>query len=184
MKKILLTAFLFISLNSFSQITQGNWLVGGNAGFSSAKIDAISGGVEKINTLNISPNVGYFLLDKFAGGLKVSYVSISDITSYSNIKQQSFQLGPFGRYYFLNVDKRTNFFLEANYQYGIITNNTASNKSNQNTFSIYGGTSIFLNSSVAIEIAIGYAKKTSDGATSTSNSTLLSTIGFQIHLDK
>ena len=53
------------------QITKGNWLVGGTGNFSSYENKSSSNGLENINKgfgINVSPNIGYFLANRFAVG--------------------------------------------------------------------------------------------------------------------
>ncbi len=74
MKKSILLffiAFIFYN-NADSQITKGNWLVGGNASF--LFTNSNTGGINsKVNKIDIAPDIGYFFIDKFAAGVRLSY---------------------------------------------------------------------------------------------------------------
>ena len=71
MKKVLLAAIVLMSAQAgFSQISKGQWLVGGTAGFASEKT-----GDFKTTTVNISPDAGYFFVDRLAAGLRVGFTS-------------------------------------------------------------------------------------------------------------
>jgi hypothetical protein len=183
MKQFLLTTFtvLFISLFANSQITQGNWLVGGNASFTSTEYNSSASTKQKFTTLLISPAIGYFIADKFAAGLKLSFNSVDQIT-FSNLKQQYFSVGPYCRYYFLPTEKQANLFVEGNYQYAINISPSVPNQSSS-IYSFSSGAAVFFNSSVAIEFTIGYSAISFHGYSGV-NSSLIAGIGFQFHLHK
>lgn len=67
-KLTVLLLLTFLLTNSYSQITRENWLVGGNGSFTVFKVRD-----EKSRYLQLSPNIGYFFIDKLAAGLKLSY---------------------------------------------------------------------------------------------------------------
>ena len=205
MKTILLiTVSIFFILNSQGQITKGNWLVGGNMTFSNTKsISTTSLGVGSYTSINlgISPNIGYFLLDKFALGLKPSFTHqkffggevINNgvaVASYGVSNMDWFDIGPFVRYYFLPVEKNINIFSEINYKYGIA--NLHPGKGDRNSYSIYVGPVVYFNSSVGIEFSVGYnsSRETLYGLNSSTDDVSLKNkriemgIGLQIHLEK
>ena len=195
---------LLLSTATQAQLTKGNWLVGGTANFSSANGETISSaGTQKSTYINISasPTVGYFIADQFAIGLKPSLSwfkanygqSIREGLptaggGYAN--ETWFDVGPFIRYYFLPTDNQVNLFAEANYSHGIQWNHPGKGK--RDSYSFFAGPAIYLNSSVAIEFAVGYnstksvtygLNSSNDDYRSKRNSFQLS-IGFQIHLEK
>ena len=62
------TILLFLIASTFynhanCQITEGNWLVGGNASFSQLKSSSTSAAKFKQTNFQITPLVGYFLKD-------------------------------------------------------------------------------------------------------------------------
>jgi hypothetical protein len=68
MKKIaIFTIAIFIgAVKSNSQITKKNWMVGGSGRLASQK-ETLNSSEAKGFTIELSPNVGYFFIDKFAG---------------------------------------------------------------------------------------------------------------------
>lgn len=192
--KILLTifTFLFLSFDAKSQLDKGIWLVGGTGNFLSSKYENLS----PINSytsnrleIAISPNVGYFVKDKLAVGLKTGFTKYKEqVTSagglYSNVNRFSF--GPFARYYFLKKDKQYNILAEVSYRYGLYSFKPT--KGNSNTFNAAVGPIIYFNSSVGLEFLLGYysTKETikQNGDNVTKQNGFQMGIGFQIHLDK
>ncbi|MFK5108799.1 hypothetical protein ACI394_30215, partial [Klebsiella pneumoniae] len=62
--------------DSNAQITKGNWLVGGSGSLRSINTSNSSPGIStssKRLDIIISPSIGYFIIDKFALGLRASY---------------------------------------------------------------------------------------------------------------
>lgn len=184
---------LLLTSTMFGQLTKGHWLVGGSGRFYSYKNNYqtsafISNG--KYTQIDLSPNVGYFLADKFALGLKTTISSLKgDWTATSGTgttNTQRFLFGAFGRYYLLEAEKQTNILVDASYQTGIIRglNDT---KGTLNNLSISAGPVIYFNSSVGIEFLLGYAtdieKYSSQVQTEKRNGFQFS-VGLQIHLIK
>ena len=67
-KNIFFFCLLLLCMQMASaQLTKGNWLVGGN-GYLSSQSQNLRGVNVKGSNLRLSPNVGYFIADKFAGG--------------------------------------------------------------------------------------------------------------------
>lgn len=200
MKKLFISFFLFSLLQSaHSQLTKGNWLVGGNASFSSAnstyKTPNLSQKSDELN-LSLSPNVGYFLLNKFALGLTPTFSwnkseggdAIDNngnvIGSGGSSNVQRFLIGPFARYYVLSTEKPFNILVSAAYQFG--TYSSKPTKGTVNNFSFGAGPVIFFNSSVGLEFLLGYGSRTEDvdGNYKSTQKGMQIGIGFQIHLEK
>ena len=197
MKKLLiLVAITTISTASFAQanINKGDWMVGGDAGYKSAK-NEYSGSTTsdaKLSTLNLSPNIGYFFINQLAGGLRLSLTSSTEKfgTPQKEDKYTSTLIGPFLRYYFLPATQKLNIFVDANYGFGSNKHTPpsgSSNKSDLSGYDINGGVAFFVNPAVAIEFTLGYQSlkdKYSSGSTSYTNDTKTFgfNIGFQIHL--
>lgn len=171
-----------------AQLTKKNWLVGGSGKFSSITSTSVLSNTSvdsKYTLLTFSPNIGYFILDKFAIGLKSSInweKSISYSPGYSTSNQTNVLAGPFLRYYFLKSDNTMNFLLEPSFQYGPYR--AGDEKGNSNIFSALTGPVIFFNSSVGLEILAGYSfLNLKTGRQSAERKTFLVSIGFQIHLE-
>lgn len=125
----------------------------------------------------ITPNIGYFIVDKFAVGL-------TPVFSYGESENNSianYGIGSFARYYLLSIDKRINILTQLGYN--IIQNNRTNSSGNQ--FLAKVGPAIFFNSSVAFEATLDYGinKNKSDFSNTTYTSFSIS-LGFQIHLEK
>ncbi len=183
MKKILFLTF-FISVFSFisnGQITKNNWLVGGNGRLSSQKQTLNSSDIKGFN-IDLSPNVGYFFIDKFAGGIKarLAFDKVEFNGGVSKTTQTG--IGPFFRYYFLEQLNRINLFAEAAYQYLHNSGNTGSSNSS-NTFTFSAGPVIYFNTSVGVELTANY-EIFNNQSVNTKAKTFFLSIGFQIHLEK
>jgi len=96
MKKLLLSlvAVAAFAFTTQAQTEKGKFLVGGNVGFSTSKVD----GADKSDiSFKVIPSAGYFVSDNFAIGTGVGYAydkSVSD----KNLNQ-AIEVAPFGRYY-------------------------------------------------------------------------------------
>jgi hypothetical protein len=181
MKKILLLT-IFISTLFFisnGQITKNNWLVGGNGRLALQEQTLNSSDVKGFN-INLSPNVGYFFIDKLAGGIRTRLAFDKVEFNGGVTKTTQTGIGPFFRYYFLDQLNIVNLFSETAYQYIHNSGNTGSSSSS-NTFTFSAGTAIYFNSSVGIELAANYEILKS---TNTSAKTFFLALGFQIHLEK
>ncbi|MFM7710376.1 MAG: hypothetical protein ACKO5C_05620 [Ferruginibacter sp.] len=158
MKKFLFIAVLVAaSFTGFSQTSKGTWLLGGGAGFNSVKP---SGG-SSTTVWNLSPRIGYFLANNLAASANVS------IADAGNGTETTF--GPAVRYYFTNLGSSAKL-------YGNVGANFGDNISEMN---VAAGVAYFLNSSVALETAIGYSNESKSKVSSIGLN-----IGFQIHFKK
>lgn len=200
MKKIILffTAVFFLSFSSIAQLDKKTWLVGGSGSFSSYKQDFKSTIVEtvyKVTDVKISPNIGYFVMDKFAVGLKSTLSWWKDKGVSANVVGNSsttlrIDYGPFVRYYFLDKEKPFNILADLSYQFGNVKFK-GSDKGSRNNFSIMAGPAIFFNSSVGLEFLFGYRYESEKEETTTYPNPYKDTkkgiqleIGLQIHLEK
>ena len=172
---ITITALLLFSNICFSQITKGNWLVGGNALFYTQN-GRINGSDSKGYNLNISPDIGYFLANKFAAGLTLNATYVENINRGAKSSSTSLGIGPFARYYFLPTENIVNIFVEGIYQY-----TTDFNGFGENYFRFSTGPVIYFNSSVGLEFTLNYAH---DNTANISAKTISFGVGFQIHLEK
>lgn len=205
MKYIFFSAALLFVINSFGQLDKKTWLVGGTGSFNSYKqnetfIFQFNGeNIEiqrNIKELELSPKVGYFIMDKLVVGLSSSFTSeesesttITGNASGGSSNSHSFSIGPFTRYYLLKKEMPYNILVEANYQFGSVSQSDLPNsKGNLNRFSFFVGPEIFFNSSVGIELLVGYKTSTQkmdnpNIASITKNGFQVG-VGFQIHLEK
>ena len=180
--KLFFIATILFTISANSQISKGNWMVGGNGNFTNYKSTFQSNNTETTQTgsaLTISPNLGYFIVDNFALGTIVSF-SFSN-PSGDNNNSQGYGMSPFIRYYFRKSDKMINPFLQTSYSFS--KGKSDSGGSNKSTgYTIKGGSAIFLNSSVALELSLNYDSSKFNSDVKSNNFTV--GIGFQIHLEK
>ncbi|GGW55916.1 hypothetical protein DFQ11_101549 [Winogradskyella epiphytica] len=163
-----------VSLNA--QITKGNWLIGGNGEFTSQSFEFDNGSSSKREYLTIKPNVGYFLKDKFAVGSSLRYENFDSFNIYG--------VGVFTRYYFLNLEKQFNLFVQLHYDFTHTVSDVNSIDDNALNSSFYGirlGQVIFFNNVVGMEFSLVYEKGNLQDSNSDSFKAVL---GFQIHLSK
>lgn len=200
MKKVLLfTLTAFILKTSSAQITKHNWLVGGTGLFSSTTSNSMAGAIGQRHTqINLSPNIGYFLVDKLAAGLRLGYSNDRykelNTPNYNLSKYIAYSVGPFLRYYFLPSDKQFNLLVDGSYQYGnergggVVSTGSDPvdfdlTKYQKHTFSFAAGPVIYFNSSVGLEFLAAYT--TSKYANITGrNNTFQVGVGLQVHLEK
>jgi hypothetical protein len=205
MKKITLIIFFITSYSiAKCQLDQGNWLAGGSASLSFANGETTNNvGVQKSNytDLSVLPDVGYFLIDKLAVGLKPGFTfhnyHYEDLINNGNVAGSGghavmswFDIGPFVRYYFLpnSDDQRVNLLAEANYSHGWA--NQYPGKGDRDNYSLYGGPVVFFNSTAALEFLIGYSSSntktyglnTSQDDIKIKRNSLRFSLGFQIYL--
>lgn len=182
MKKFLFicSVLLTFTLTTYSQITKGNWLVGGNGRFQSSKTYYQQGQL-KLTSINISPNIGYFIHDKIAGGLRLNYsYSKGGSLNPPYSKYSSWKIGPFARYYFFKNENRVNLIADAGVSWNINSDNGDKSRHGYE-YNFMTGPVIFFNSAVGIECLAGYQRGRFDAI---NYDIFLFTIGLQIHLEK
>ncbi len=192
MKKITLFLILIISYSvAKCQLDQGTWLAGGSGNFysyndtknystSPTTNEHLEG---KYTNVQISASIGYFIVDKLGLGLRPSFTYLKGYdVGQSTINSRKFSLGPFARYYFLNPEKQYNILADIAYQWGI--NQSFSTKGKYNNFSLMAGPEIYFNSSIGLEILMGYGsnEETLEGSYSDKKKGFLITTGIQLHL--
>ncbi len=197
MKRLLLTAFtgLLISYSATSQITKGTWLVGGSGSLYSYNENYSTPNYNQTSiytNIDITASAGYFMIDKFAIGLRPYFSSNKgEATSPGGGSTNSYQLaiGPFARYYFLNTEKQFNILVDVGYQFGINKYLGALHENGKiNNLSIMGGSEVLFNSTVGMEILLGYSQKiisieNAPGAFNSTKNGLQISIGFVLHLE-
>ena len=177
--KFFAVATLLCTFSAQSQITKGNWLVGGDGTVYYSKASnkegnklAASGG------FNINPNIGYFLYDQFAAGLLLRIgANYPEGESPSSL---GYGVEPFVRYYLFPPEKQINVFLGGSFGYSWSKSQGQSASHNQ-IYNFEAGPAIFFNSSVAIEITANYEIAR---LPSYVNNRVYIALGFQIHLEK
>ena len=181
MKKVVFAGLLsIVATAAFAQsnINKGDWMVGGNASFTYEK-----DGDYKTTTIGLAPNVGYFFMNQFAGGLRAGVASSTFKFNSTEETESAYQVSPFVRYYFLPSSQKVNVFADGSFGFGQAKYEAAGieTKYNFTQFAISAGPAIFLTPATALEIGLGYTSSKVEDAEDRSNSFGVN-IGFQIHL--
>ena len=163
----LLALLISISLLTGAQTEKGNYLIGASSSldFSSLsmkwKTDYNSGDDGKINSLEFTPAVGYFLANNFAVGAGIGLsrtVEKEDNDKYIN---SVFSILPFARYYFGKKNVKP-------YLHGAVGPGWGKNKNDRSfestieidsdlfLYELGGGIAFFLNEKVSLDIGFGY----------------------------
>ncbi len=177
---ILLFIFVLFTAKANCQVTNGNWLVGGSGKFlvEEDKTDVVNG---KTTQLDLSPDIGYFFLNKFAAGARIffEYGVQKKIGAYKNT-YSNIGAGPFLRYYFLPVDNRINLLVQSAYQHSLTK--SSGNTTNINDLLFSAGPVLYFNSSVGLELTANYELYDFQTAYTTAKKFYI-TMGLQIHLE-
>ena len=191
---IIFLVCLLLSLNSIGQLEKRNWLIGGSGNlfsFNEKYTYPTFSGTSKYTDIELSASIGYFLFDKFSIGLRPYFSNFKGSSSgggsTNNLK---LAVGPFARYYFLKDDRQFNLLGDVSCQFG--TNqelNGEHPKGKFNSFSVMTGIEAFFNSSVGLEILVGYKQQVASYDNSPSayidnRKGFQTSIGFQFHLQK
>jgi hypothetical protein len=185
---LLLVATSFLAAKS--QLAKGTWLVGGTGKFYTYNDKTSSSTFfteARYTQIDISPSVGYFVIDKLAFGLKPTFSSLKGkvINPGGPITNgQRYWIGPFGRYYFLEQDKQYNIVTDISYQVGIY--NASGQRGNLSNFFASIGPVIYFNTSLGMEFLLGYnyTKEDVEAANKIITKGFQIAVGFQIHLEK
>jgi hypothetical protein len=179
-KTLFLSAIVFMcSICAKSQILQGYWMAGGNASFFSSKNKPVG---DRSTNFEISPAVGYFLIDQLAAGINTNLTALTS-TPVSDLKTRVtyYSVGPYVRYYLLKNMEHLNFFINGSTLFGW----SRQNRQKGDTFTQYFitvGPTFFFTDNVGIEMPIGYRSTKYKGDTGTSITSVFVGIGLQIYL--
>lgn len=195
---------LFIAITSISsavhaQLNKGQWLIGGDANYThindNAPKDIMEGIDTKFRSYGISPNAGFFVIDKLCTGLRVTASHSSDVSAYADMpeivlgsdKNTAWGISPFVRYYFLPKAGKVNLLADASYGFVHATNTsenggyTPNDKYTQGIFTIAAGPAFVINPHISLEVLAEYS---TNKTTFENEHSLLINAGFQIHLGK
>jgi hypothetical protein len=192
----IIAGLLFTGL-AHSQLDKRNWLFGGSGSYRTFKRDfAIGPDIVEYKGMDISfsPAVGYFVADKLAVGLRPSFswsknefVATTGNMGGGQGNNSWLYVGPFARYYLLEKAKNYNIVVDGSYSYGI-ESNFGENTANSHTIRFMAGPELYFNSSVGLELLLGYSSAKENYRNSSIDSRsdrgFLTTIGFQFHLGK
>jgi hypothetical protein len=182
MKKVILLIIAIVATSGLcAQVEKGYWMAGGTVSFYAGDTP-----YEKVRLLKASPRIGYFVIDKLATGLNVSW----DRNSVKNKGIMGpFRIvtmigtGPLVRYYFLKSDQSVNVFTEGSALFGKVISSLGS-KYGSFQYVFTGGTNFFLTNSTALELSIGYLSTRHYDDSKFKSSAIIVGIGFQAHLRK
>src|SRR5688572_3402897 len=148
MKRGLLILLVTVSCTLQAQIQKGNFLAGGTLSFRSTDYTADN---SKTTAWNFTPGGGYFIIDKLSLGARITFAyNSNDGDSYTDLLG-----GPFARYYFLPMEKKTNVFLEADYLLGSEKYQDMEAVGKSQT-GVSAGPAFFVNPYIAIETIISW----------------------------
>jgi hypothetical protein len=157
----LLLLFVVIASEVFAQIKKGQFLLGGSVRFESIKTDYSPYAMYKSNNIFISPDIGCFIINKLAGGLRIDFSSSNTKADTVGSHSTSTTFSPFIRYYLLQVSKKVNAFTEVSY---VQTKtkwrgfNSGPIYGYSNGFQISAGPSIFLTDQIALEFIFAFRR--------------------------
>ena len=188
---ILLLSGITLSFSAFSQLEKRTWLLGGSGNLYSyhEKVDAtLTNYTTKFTNIDLSASVGYFFANKLVGGLRPDLLYEKGSSSGGgHTNQLRVAVGPFIRYYFLNEEKQFNLLADVTYQLGVNKLLTGSGQGKINVLSAMTGVEVFFNSSVGLELLVGYANRVitidGDAGYSSHRKGFQTSIGFHFHLE-
>ncbi len=183
----LISLILTLTTTAFAQINKGQFLIGGNINFESIKDENSINGTNESTNYYISPNIGYFIINKLAGGLRIDFGHYNSKSINIETHFNTTTISPFLRYYVLPVPKKVNAFIDVRYIFNKTKWSSPSNEGyyeKKNGYNISAGPSIFLTDKIALEFTLGYKHTKSDNFGITKSNTFNSGLGLQIHLGK
>ncbi len=192
--KILPFLFFFLAMSSraFTQLSSGQFLLGGNIRFESVKENYFLGEKHESTNIFISPAIGYFVLNKLAAGVRADRSSYKSNTTGVESRLTSTSISPFVRYYFLPMAAKVNVFLDAGYlhnksKWERLTNPAYGYTDKSKGLQVLAGPSMFLTDQIALEFTLGYRyTKSEDRVVSepTKSTSFSSGLGLQIYFGK
>ncbi len=188
MKKVfytinILVILFFLSNTLQAQVGAGTKSVGGSIGISAytQKVNDI-----KINSsgVNINPGFDYFILDRVAVGVNLSY-GISKYKQGENMVDYAnslFAIGPYGRYYFPLVEEKFYAYGEAGFQliFGKVKDLIRSNSNNYSSYSLYAspGLAYFISENLSMELGFNLFNFNINNPEGEGNATTNFSLGF------
>jgi outer membrane protein len=194
MKKILtLLIGVAMSTAGYAQFSKGTIMAGGSlsASFKTNKMEAgnTTTTTGNTNSINVFPQVGYFVMDNLAVGAGIDLSSSTTKSKGSNNKTttSSTSLAPFARYYYHKLYGQFAFDIGTGNVKNTTGNTTTDNKFTTAGWNLAVGYAYLLNEHVAVEPQIGYSsfsQKDKITGNRNINSGLFINIGLQIYLGK
>ena len=159
MKKVILSVaavFAFGFANAQETVSEGfskgDVFINGALSFGTSKT-----GDNKTTGFEVAPSVGYFVTENIAVGVRLGFASDkTEEVGEAELKQTTFNVGAFGRYYFTPASKFS-FFGELGVNYGNSKIEQGPGEYKENNFGVQvaPGVSYFLSSNIALEASFG-----------------------------
>jgi|TARA_R110000737_G_scaffold224336_4_gene239349 hypothetical protein len=179
-KLIALTFSVFSLFSTNAQLEKGSMLIGGSGAFG-----ASAGGNGSGYIFNLYPSAGYFVLNKFAVGAEVGF--LSQVNNFGNFtsRYNAISFSPFARYYFLKQESKVNIFAQAGIAIAYYNSTYAQSTTNDIVTipNVKAGVAYFIRPQVALEAAIN-VRWNPNVPIINPNDQIYGSIGFQIHLNK
>ena len=156
-------------------------MIGGNVDFTKTSNTSPSTAFQTRTSFNLALSTGYFIVDKFAAGIRPTFDFQSYNTGTVGRSTTRIDLGPFIRYYFLSSEKRFNIFSEISYQYQL-SKNGVEDFGGTHGYKVLAGPVVYLNNIIGIEFTFGYSSHQTVAKDGYINN-FRSGIGLQIHLE-
>src|SRR5687767_4032150 len=100
MKSLFILVCIVGAFNSMAQPVAGNKFIGGVLSFTTNGFEQGTGNPDrKISEFTVAPSGGYFLSDKVALGLNLSFMNGKDDDGTTVDKYSELAIGPFAQYY-------------------------------------------------------------------------------------
>lgn len=201
-KKIAIFSLLLFSLKSLAQTNKGTIYIGAesNSLFSSnSSFIKLNDSDEKLNendfiNFNISPQIGYFIIDGLMIGAKIEYTYGNAKSDFSESSSNTILAGPTIRYYFLKSKIRP--FVNGTYTYSFFKNEATIHTGNVNdlkqriyNFDLGIGASFFFSKNISLDLVLNYSKNISKNLDnnnevefSRTTNKFISSLGFSIFL--
>lgn len=175
---------------------KGNWIIGGstNLGFNSNKATQKSGDYsvdgQKTTTFNVTPTVGYFVIDNLAVGLNLGYEVQKQDASYdfnqtAKVTNTVFSVIP-SVTYFIEADSKAFPYISAGAGYAAIKTKVASTETQNDNYFVWGGKAglaYFITPSIAIDLGLNYQQlstKYEETFSTAENKIIFKTLGASI----
>ena len=189
MKKVLLIGAIALFGAMNAQMEKGSWIVGGSTtlGFNNVSTTVSVGNNSsdqpEVSTFSVTPSVAYFVADKIAVGLDLSYTSLTQKDGDSKVTLSSATIMPTGTYYFKSASKIIPY-LGAGIGYASVKT-TETYKGDSDSYTVdgfawkaKGGILYLINQNIGVDLGLGYNQFTNKETISgTERKTTVSTLG-------
>ena len=172
MKKIIAGLLLLAATGQANaQTSKNDWMVGGNFRLNTSNNNT---------QIGFTPSAGLFIVDNLAigGAVGVNY------SKFGDVKNTSFNIGPFVRYCFTTESQAVRPILQSNFNF-LTSKQKVGSVSSTNTginFFVGGGAAMFISDNVSIDVLAGYDRTKIENEIGRGGFAF--NIGFQVYLLK